>query len=420
MLSYKVLSMYLCLTGFVLSTESGNVGERLGRKSLQDALLSYMCRSRNGLICNNQGDCNSGKCVCFRGSGPKCENPVADDVTQETRPRFDRADSPPSENSPGIMACFGNSDGVCNGHGSCVNGMCLCEPNWSGVTCELLNSKGFCETYRSCAECTSLMEACPASCTVGMNYQLVYGFKTSGGSFHRCRYRNSAQGCSFHFQLGGISSSGVKTILVKPCMKYGPSTAPTKSVTPVTPEEPVSQEVTSDPNISVTTIHNESVSDDKSDKDFCEKYGECAECTALSTQCPEKCGAMANFNLVFDFPISGQSFHRCRSRNSQHKCSFYFQLDSRSTGTLKNIMVKTCMKYRTTQLPVTQRDTTEVTSPEDGETTDDTNQQNRSDRKKGSKDGENAAIGLNAAENVYLITAINVITFLWTYSRMDS
>lgn len=83
---------------------------------------------------------------------------------------------------------------------------------------------------------------------------------------------------------------------------------------------------------------------------FCNTYKECAECTAFMERCPEKCGMMANFRLVFGFPIKteGSTFRKCRFKNSEQNCTFHFKQESVNAQGMKTIIVKACLAHRET------------------------------------------------------------------------
>lgn len=81
---------------------------------------------------------------------------------------------------------------------------------------------------------------------------------------------------------------------------------------------------------------------------FCNTYKECAECTAFMEQCPKKCGMMANFRLVFGFPIKtkGSTFRKCRFKNVEYNCNYYFKQESENAQGMKTIIVKACLAHR--------------------------------------------------------------------------
>ena len=83
------------------------------------------------------------------------------------------------------------------------------------------------------------------------------------------------------------------------------------------------------------------------DQGFCKTYKECAECTAFMNDCPNKCSLIAKFRLVFGFPraTDGGNFRKCRFRNSDFNCTFYFKQESESLQGMKTIAVKACLNY---------------------------------------------------------------------------
>lgn len=213
--------------------------------SLNDALLSYLCRGRNGLPCSGHGQCSGGMCACERGySGMKCDVNSADMAPMAPmspmNPQQLFPNAPPSLQSfpfePMVEQqsqttsvvpisqentfCSVQDDSICSGHGLCQGGSCICDQGYSGTICELSSSEGFCNTYKECAECVAFMITCPSKCSKIGTFYLVFNFPNTGLSFRTCRSRSTKFHCYYHFQQEYEEPSGFKSIMVRPCLDY--------------------------------------------------------------------------------------------------------------------------------------------------------------------------------------------------------
>lgn len=221
--------------------------DKLTSASLNDALLSYLCRGKNGIPCSGHGQCSGGMCVCDRGySGIKCDVNSADvpavmpaevppllpvslpeglPPTESLFP-FDAMREPQSTSSTETsipfepVYCTEQDESICSGRGLCHGGRCVCDQGFSGTICELSSSVGFCKTYKECAECTAFMTSCPHRCTKMGSFYLVYDFPNTGSPLWTCRFRSSKFLCSFLFQKEYEEASGYKSIMVRPCLDY--------------------------------------------------------------------------------------------------------------------------------------------------------------------------------------------------------
>ena len=251
--------------------------------SLNDALLSYLCRGKNGLQCSGHGQCSGGMCACDRGySGMKCDinsadmppvmaptglpsllpgdlppalpmeippmvlpgdlsqpimpmglppNPIPSDMHAPPsflstgfpfEPMLERTQASSTESSltSDLVYCTVQDESICSGHGLCQGGRCVCDTGFSGTICELSSKVGFCKTYRECAECTAFMVPCPEKCSKMGSLYLVYGFPDSASPLWTCRFRSSKFQCYFYFQKEYEDPTGYKSIQVIPCMDY--------------------------------------------------------------------------------------------------------------------------------------------------------------------------------------------------------
>ena len=178
----------------------------------------------------------------------------------------------PHENTVRDHTACGNVDEMpCNGRGNCVDGQCVCNTGFSGFTCEVSQTEGFCLTYKPCAECTAFMQPCPNTCTNMAQFNLVYGFPTNAGSFRKCRFRSTkySYACTFYFQQESENMFGRKTIMVRPCTQFRDilnTTAATQiptladiSVQQETTDAPVPQETETTPQ-TITTPATDALS----------------------------------------------------------------------------------------------------------------------------------------------------------------
>lgn len=240
-------------------TSHGGHSEDLNTKNaIQDALLSYRCRGANGFPCNGHGYCSSGMCTCYAGySGLKCENSgsgldIFATATEDTLVGNNNVGGlnlhdllSTDSNEPQILACVNNNENTCNGNGICQEGSCICEPGYSGLTCELSHEVGFCQTYKECAECTAFMNPCPDKCSMIANFKLVFGFPKSSDTFRKCRFRNSDHNCTFYFKEESETPQGWKTIMVKACLAYQESSTNSNETLEQLKDSPLQPETSS-------------------------------------------------------------------------------------------------------------------------------------------------------------------------------
>ncbi|XP_052799914.1 integrin beta-1-like [Mya arenaria] len=278
---YGLFSVVTCCCWCVAVSHGPTHGssERHGdlRSSLQDLYRNTLCRGENGQPCNGHGRCLSGICACNPGRyGLKCEVNGADLADQHSMlsgfdlPRLtgfsgftapttaENAEELPSQPSGDFglgdnfgenvfpntepssqndnvrssdnrrenninenLACGTFNENPCNGRGLCRDGVCECQTGFSGFTCEVSHSLGFCNTYRECAECKAFIMACPNTCSNMANFKLVYDFPTMPSSFLRkCRFRSSKFSCSYYFMQETEDIMGRKTIMVRPCYNF--------------------------------------------------------------------------------------------------------------------------------------------------------------------------------------------------------
>ncbi|KAL4224778.1 hypothetical protein ACF0H5_015475 [Mactra antiquata] len=219
---------------FVVTSHGGHVDDTRRRADMQDALLSYLCNGANGVQCNGQGTCRRGVCLCYSGySGVKCEtadddsNIMNEPVTESTIINGSDADTLNLHDLLGISlpdmplsdSCTETDDQPCNGRGMCHEGVCACNEGYSGLTCELPHNAGFCNTYRECAECVSLMKTCPDHCSNMAKFKLVFGFPIDReGTFKKCRFRYPELNCTIYFKQESEDEQGRITIMVKACL----------------------------------------------------------------------------------------------------------------------------------------------------------------------------------------------------------
>lgn len=261
----------------LVDAHGGHPEDFRNKNAIQDALLSYLCQGANGFPCNGHGSCSGGVCTCFQGySGLKCERNDADMLSfGETGMAgsdigFGAPDltglgvtfrHPTANDVGGInlhdlmsspmdhahtISCMPSDENPCSGNGYCQKpGICVCEPGYSGILCELSAEVGFCRTYRDCAECTAFMDPCPDNCTTMANFKLVFGFPkvpTGSTNFRQCRFRSSKLNCTFHFKEESEDDHRYKTIMVKACLASEEGTANmSESVTEIkdTPMQPL-------------------------------------------------------------------------------------------------------------------------------------------------------------------------------------
>nr|ATB53129.1 integrin beta [Solen grandis] len=219
-MAYERLEFVLfILMAFTALTNGTVVSDFNMRSMINGALGSYMCRGQNGQLCSGVGSCYHGVCTCDIGYiGRVCE--FSTENTHDPTTTREMTTTTELVQPDSVIACIGNNEGVCSGNGVCQNGACVCMPGWSGIVCELYQAKGFCETYRACAECTAFMEACPSKCQIMADFYLVFDFPSGSSTFHRCRGRSASRRCSFYYQLESTSGSGGKYIMVKTCLNY--------------------------------------------------------------------------------------------------------------------------------------------------------------------------------------------------------
>lgn len=287
MLAFTLL-LSLALDAALVTSHATHSGQKASQdrltSSLNDALLSYLCRGKNGLQCSGHGQCSGGMCACDRGySGMKCDINSADmppvmpppsdlpsmlpgelppvlpgemppvELPGNLPPSAFPGDIPPQaipgdiHASPSFLTtrfpfeplvdrqqtssteaplasdpiyCTVQDESICSGHGLCQGGRCVCDQGYSGTICELSSDVGFCKTYKECAECTAFMIPCPEKCSKMGSFYLVYGFPDTGSPLWTCRYRSSKFQCMFYFQREYEDPSGYKSIQVVPCLDY--------------------------------------------------------------------------------------------------------------------------------------------------------------------------------------------------------
>lgn len=274
---YKQLCLTIILTLFLRTVRShGGHSEGLDTKNaIQDALLSYLCRGANGFPCNGHGSCSSGMCTCYSGySGLKCEKGDSSSDTINFSDVISGMNNnvgginlhdllSPATNEPTIISCVTNDESSCSGNGFCHEGSCLCQPGYSGLTCELSQEVGFCKTYKECAECTAFMNPCPEKCSIMANFNLVFGFPKDheGRTFRKCRFRNSDHNCTFYFKEESESPQGVKNIMVKACLAYQEATTNTNDTLEQLKDVPLQPDTSSRPSTSSDDVDNNSQSD---------------------------------------------------------------------------------------------------------------------------------------------------------------
>lgn len=188
------------------------------------------CQGEGGLLCSDNGICSDGICYCYPGhGGTLCElddnTVLVDEFSTSTTTgsplgvKFKPSTTTVASLDVDSTQCPILNGQVCNEHGRCVNGFCVCDVNWGGEACGVTRRSGFCNAYRRCAECTAFGIKCATNCNTTAIFQLVENLPSSASDyiFHRCRYRSSLHQCSFFYQLGKETVSGKKVILVKSC-----------------------------------------------------------------------------------------------------------------------------------------------------------------------------------------------------------
>ncbi|XP_020636936.3 integrin beta-8 isoform X3 [Pogona vitticeps] len=162
-----------------------------------DEVSSEQCKmQKDHLICNGQGDCVAGKCICHKTKlgiiyGKYCEK---DDFSC---PHYlGNLCAGNGECEAGKCKCFAGWEGdrcqcssslqkhcingngqICSGRGTCLCGRCRCtEPSSLGRLCEFCpNCRTACSEKRNCAPCHSnssqmTLDQCKTSCAYRVHY----------------------------------------------------------------------------------------------------------------------------------------------------------------------------------------------------------------------------------------------------------
>uniref|UniRef100_A0A8D0BE86 Integrin beta n=1 Tax=Salvator merianae TaxID=96440 RepID=A0A8D0BE86_SALMN len=192
----------ICVAEMSHETEASHCEGKTCHSS--DKLSSEQCRmQKDHLICNGQGDCLGGKCVCHKSKfgtvyGKYCEK---DDFSCPYH--FGNLCAGNGECEAGKCRCFSgwegdrcqcatslqkhcmNPDGqICSGRGTCVCGRCTCtDPSSFGQLCEFCPPcRTACSDKWNCVSCHHsnssqiTVDQCKSSCS----YKLHYTDKSSG------------------------------------------------------------------------------------------------------------------------------------------------------------------------------------------------------------------------------------------------
>lgn len=195
--------------------------------------------------------------------------------------------------------CHGANGYPCNGHGSCSGGACTCYHGYSGLKCEIND-----------ADLTS----------IGNIGDTFLGGPDTGG------------GLTLDDLLSPLAITESPQVLA--CLSTDADACSGHGFC-------------HQGNCICEPGHSGILCELSHEQGFCKTYKECAECTAFMNDCPKKCSLIAKFRLVFGFPraTDGDNFRKCRFRNSDFNCTFYFKQESESPQGLKTIAVKACLNY---------------------------------------------------------------------------
>uniref|UniRef100_A0A803YE43 Integrin beta n=1 Tax=Meleagris gallopavo TaxID=9103 RepID=A0A803YE43_MELGA len=168
------------------------------------------CPRTSGFLCNDRGRCSKGACVCESGwEGPGCECPTSNDTCIDSRgvcPRHPQ--QCPSSKTWYHGQCV---NGICNNQGRCECGRCICDKSslYTSSTCEI--SYSLCELLgkdiRDCVQCQAWGTGNrKGNCsTCHLHVQMVEELKKEEANEH-CSFQDEEDDCTYHYTLEGDPS----------------------------------------------------------------------------------------------------------------------------------------------------------------------------------------------------------------------
>uniref|UniRef100_A0A803Y6Z8 Integrin beta n=1 Tax=Meleagris gallopavo TaxID=9103 RepID=A0A803Y6Z8_MELGA len=172
------------------------------------------CPRTSGFLCNDRGRCSKGACVCESGwEGPGCECPTSNDTCIDSRgvcPRHPQ--QCPSSKTWYHGQCV---NGICNNQGRCECGRCICDKSslYTSSTCEISYSlvRICCELLgkdiRDCVQCQAWGTGNrKGNCsTCHLHVQMVEELKKEEANEH-CSFQDEEDDCTYHYTLEGDPS----------------------------------------------------------------------------------------------------------------------------------------------------------------------------------------------------------------------